>query len=326
MSYEAKALFLNSLEQDLSHMVTAADMAKVLSTVSDVLAGYEMEQRNQETGPDDLLDVYLSALSVEGRSEKTRERYRYSITRLMESVRVPTRHVTVYHLRGYLAQEKDRGISDSTLEGNRQIYCAYFNWLHRENLIPVNPAANLGAIKCQKKVKKAYSDVDLENLKTQCNSVRDRAIIAFLLSTGCRISEMTQLNKTDMDLVNYECKVLGKGNKERTVYFDAVTAMFIKEYLATRTDDYEALFVGKGSDRLTPGGVRDMLRKTGFRADVEKVHPHRFRRTFATTRAARGMPIQDIAHLLGHEKIDTTMKYIEQNEEDIKYSYRKYSK
>ena len=137
---------------------------------------------------------------------------------------------------------------------------------------------------------------------------------------------MTQLNRDSINISSCECKVLGKGNKERKVYFDSVTAMFLTKYLDSRTDDNEALFIGKRSERLRPGGVRYILHQIGVLANVENVHPHRFRRTFATTRAARGMSIQEIAWLLGHEKLDTTMKYIEKNDEDIKYSYRKFSK
>ena len=326
MSIEAKATLLKTMEQQLSTEITAADMSKVLTALADQLAGYQLTQTDPgDTGADDLLDAYMAAMQIQGRSPKTLERYRYIILRMLELVRVNTRNITVYHLRAYLAQEKARGISDRTLEGNRQVFSAYFNWLQREGLIQTNPTANLGAIKFAKKIKLTYSDIDIERLKYNCASLRDRAIVCFLKSTGCRISEMTQLNRDDIDLADLEVTVLGKGNKERTVYLDPVTGMLIGEYLNQRTDDHPALFIGKGTERLKPGGVRYMLCHLAERASVNHVHPHKFRRTLATNLIRHGMPIQEVAAILGHDKLDTTMQYVVLDKSDVKNSYRKYA-
>ena len=326
MSIEAKALLLKDMEQRLSTEITAADMGKVLSALADQLAGYQLMQTDPGVlDKDDLLDAYTAAMQIQGRSPKTIERYRYAILRMMKVVKVRTRSITVYHLRQYLAEEKARGISDRTLEGTRQVFSAYFNWLQREGLIDTNPTANLGAIKYQKKIKVTYTDIDIERLKYNCASIRDRAIVCFLRSTGCRISEMTQLNRNDIDLVNLECTVLGKGNKERTVYLDAVTGMLVKEYLAQRTDALPALFIGKGTERLKPGGVRYMLCHLAERASVNHVHPHKFRRTLATNLIRHGMPIQEVAAILGHDKLDTTMQYVVLDKTEVKNSYRKYA-
>ena len=326
MAIEAKAVLLKTLEKSLSTQITAADMEKVLSTVADKLSTFDVQQvENESNEKDDLLDAYVSAMQIQGRSPKTIERYTYIIRRMMEQVKTPTRNITVYHLRQYLAQEKARGISDRTLESTRQVFSAYFNWLQREGLIDGNPTANLGAIKYQKKIKSIYSDVDMERMKYSCKSVRDRAIICFLRSTGCRISEMTQLNRDDIDLINLECTVVGKGNKERTVYFDSITGMLIKEYLKSRTDLFPALFIGKGSERIKPGGVRYMLCNLANVSNVEHVHPHKFRRTLATNLIRHGMPIQEVAAILGHDKLDTTMQYVVLDKSDVKNAYRKYA-
>ena len=326
MSIEAKATLLKAMEHQLSTEITAADMSKVLTVLADQLAGYELTQTDPgNLGADDLLDAYTAAMQIQGRSPKTIERYRYIILRMMEMVKITTRSITVYHLRAYLAQEKARGICDSTLEGTRQVFSAYFNWLQREGLIQTNPTANLGAIKCAKKIKVTYSDIDIERLKFNCKSIRDRAIVCFLRSTGCRISEMTQLNRDDIDLAALEVTVLGKGNKERTVYLDQVTGMLIGEYLKSRTDDHPALFIGKGTERLKPGGVRYMLRHLAEDASVNHVHPHKFRRTLATNLIRHGMPIQEVAAILGHDKLDTTMRYVVLDKSDVKNSYRKYA-
>lgn len=326
MPFEAKAVLMRELESDLSTQVTAADMAKILGVVADRLGAYNIERRvDDDASSDDLLGAYMAAMQIEGRSPKTIERYRYIITRMMDFVKVTTRKVTVYHLRQYLASEKARGISDSTLEGDRQVFSAYFNWLQRECLIQQNPTANLGAIKCPKKQKDVYSDIDLEKLKFTASSKRDRAIIAFLQSTGCRINEMVQLDRDSVDLHALECIVLGKGNKERTVYLSSVAGMLLSQYLEQRLDNEKALFIGKGSARLTAGGVRFMLCKLAKKATVDHVHPHKFRRTLATSLIHHGMPIQEVAAILGHDKLDTTMQYVVLDKTDVKNSYRKYA-
>jgi site-specific recombinase XerD len=326
MAIEAKATLLSGLEQQLSSTITASDMAAVLSAVADQLEAYDVKQIDADDHTaDDLLDAYTAALRIGGRSEKTIARYRYLIGRMMQAVKVPTRSITVYHLRQYLAQEKQRGLSDRSLEGIRQVFNTYFNWLHRERLIDVNPVANLGAIKWPKKIKIIYSEVDIERMKFCCKSIRDRAIVGFLLSTGCRISEVMRLNRDDVDLVNLECKVFGKGAKERTVYFDAVTGMLLREYLAQRCDNLPALFVGQRSCRLTSDGVRHILKGLQARAHVEKVHPHKFRRTLATNLIRHGMPIQDVAAILGHDKLETTMEYVVLDQTEVKNNYRKYA-
>ena len=325
MSFEAKAELLNAMEQRLSGLITAADMAKVLTAMSDEMTRYDLTKTAEEDGTDDLLDAYMAAMKIQGRSAKTLERYRYIITRMGGAVRTPTRQITVYHLRSYLAEEKERGISDRTLEGLRQVFSAYFNWLQREGLIDRNPTANLGAVRYARKEKDIYSETDAEKLKFLCKSIRDRAIVLFLASTGCRVSEMTQLNRGDLDLGNLECKVIGKGNKQRTVYLSPVAGMVLREYLESREDDLEALFVGKRRERLTPHGVRAMLTVLAERAGVDHVHPHKFRRTLATNLIRHGMPIQEVAAILGHDKLDTTMQYVVLDKTDIKNAYRKYA-
>lgn len=325
MSIEVKAVFMHNIELELAVEIRFADMKKVLRILSKSLDNYDLIKTTAEIITDDLLDAYTSALEVGGRSAKTIERYRYILSKMMAAVNTPTRSITVYHLRKYLADEKERGISDRTLEGYRQVFSAFFSWLQRERLIDTNPCLNLSPIKYTKKQKDIYSDADFEKLKMNCETVRDRAIICFLQSTACRISEMTALNRGDVDLRTLECKVLGKGNKERIVYLNQVAGMMLKEYLDQRTDDCEALFIGKGTTRMTPHGIRKMLKNLGCDAEVDHVHPHKFRRTMATNLIKHGMPIQEVAAILGHDKLDTTMQYVVLDKTDIKYSYNKYA-
>lgn len=318
--------FLNQLEKELADRVTVEQMGGIRRAVMDVMDRFDMQEiRREDSGPDDLLECYLGALSVQCRSEKTIARYKYELERMMQGVGVPTRQITVYHLRGYLAHERERGIADSTLEGLRQVFSAYFNWLQREALIERNPATNLGSVKVAKKEKPRYSEIDMERLNRACENKRDLAILHFLASSGCRISEMCELNRDAVDLERLECIVHGKGNKERVVYLSEVAGMAIREYLASRTDGYEALFVGRLGERLQPGVVRFMLNSLGKAAGVEHVHPHRFRRTLATELSRRGMAIQEISRILGHEKIDTSLKYLDMNNDVVKANYRRYA-
>lgn len=328
MSIGSKTVFMKRLEENLRDKLTASDMSMTLSIVADQLASFDIEQIDHKSeGKDDLLRAYLSALQIQGRSEKTIEQYRYIISRMMSKLSVSTRDVTVYHLRDFLASEKKRGLADSTLEGRRQIISAYFNWLKREELISSNPVANLGAIKTAKKIKKVFTDIEIELLKTHAKTVRDKAIVCFLLSSACRVEEMTKLDISDVDFDNLECRVVGKGNKERIVYIDAITSMLLLNYLRCRTDDCNALFVSNTGirHRLTTDGVRRMLVKLGKAASVEHVHPHKFRRTKATDLIRHGMPIQEVASILGHDKLDTTMKYVVLDKSDVKNAYQKYA-
>ena len=327
MSLEINVSFLKDLERALYDRITAADLSTVLSVASDVLQHYEFARmlRMDESIGLDLLEAYTAALKVQCRSPRTVERYEYVINHLTRDLQTPIRNITVYHLRRWIAKEQERGISDGTLEGQREVFSAFFGWLWREGLIEKNPVNNLGAIKVQKKILKAYDPVEIENLKSVCCSLRDIAIVCFLLATGCRISEVTSLDKTKLDFVGKEVTVLGKGNKERIVYFDDVTAMHLQRYLDDRTDDNPALFVGRRNERLTPNGIRRMLNRLAAAAGVEHVHPHKFRRTLATTLIAHGMPIQEVAAILGHEKLDTTMKYVVLDKTSVKHDYRKFA-
>ena len=233
--------------------------------------------------------------------------------------------ITIHHIRKYLEKGKKRGLKDSTLDAKRQVLNAYFGWLWREGLIERNPMTNMGTIKIPKREKKIYTEAELEMLIRGCKTIRDQAIIHFLSSTGCRISEMTQLNRNDVDLFKLECTVRGKGDKERTVFLSAVAGLVLGEYLRSRKDEEEALFIGMRKERLEPCGIRWMLKELSKRTGVEHVHPHKFRRTRATNLCRHGMPIQTVAKVLGHEKIDTTMRYVIVEKEDMKNDLRRYA-
>ena len=325
MAIEAKTSFLRLIEKKLSATVTVDLMAKILSVVSDVMEGFDMREISIEEESDDMIECFLQALDVQGRSRKTIDHYRLILEKLMSETKVTARRITVYHLRSYLAKKKEEGLKDSTLSHFREVFSSFFGWLFREGLIEKNPVINLGCIKVAKEEKKVFTDIDMELMRRNCRRKVDKAIICFLASTGCRVAELVGLDRDAVDLDNLECVVRGKGNKERTVYMDTVTAMYIRHYLASRTDDNPALFVTRINERFQTGGIRDLLKRLENVSGVEHVHPHKFRRTLATNMAKRGMPIQTIASILGHEKIETTMEYIVLNKENTRMQYKQYA-
>jgi len=323
---DAKVSFMNQLKEQMADKLTMDQISGLMAATFRLLDHFEMiEMAAEDNEADNMLESYVAALRVECRSQKTIDRYVYVIGKLMDFAKVSTRRISVYHLRNYLAQEKERGICENTLEGYREIFSAYFNWLQRESLIDRNPCTNLGVIKVPKKEKKTYSDAELERLNWYCGNIRNRAILHFLRSTGCRISEVTELDRDAVALDALECVVHGKGNKERKVYLDEVAGMLLQQYLNERKDDSPALFVNRYGNRMKPGGVREMLKELAKKAGVEHVHPHKFRRTLATNLTRHGMPIQEVANILGHEKLDTTMKYVVLDDQNTKAQYRRFA-
>jgi len=327
MSIAAKQQYIRAVRERLKNVLTVTQWNTILAVMSEEADDFEIEQIERPNGEFslDLLNAFLEAKLTEGRSPKTISRYRYMLNDILTRINTPIRKITVYHLRSFLISERERGISDSTLNGYRSVLCSFFRWLHTESLIDRNPTANLGAIKCAKLVKMPYSDVEIERLKSACTNSRDVAIVTFLLATGCRISEAVGLNRDAINFANMSCKVFGKGSKERIVYLDAVAAMYLKRYLAERVDDDPALFYSRNHTRITVRGIQNMLCGLERETGIPNVHPHRFRRTLATNLINRGMPIQEVAHVLGHEKIDTTMRYVYIDDTNVCTSYRKYS-
>ena len=235
--------------------------------------------------------------------------------------------ITTYDLRFYLSMRRQQGkICNRTLDGMRRCYSSFFKWLTAERIIDHDPTLALGQIKYRKQIKKPYSAVELEKLRMSCTNCRDLALIDFLYSTGCRVSEVSRLDVADVDLETGECTVVGKGNKERPVYFDARTKIHLKNYLNSRNDSNKALFVSldEPHNRLKISGVEIRLRQLGRRLGISKVHPHKFRRTVATKAIDKGMPIEQVQSLLGHSQIDTTMHYAMVNQNNVKESHRRY--
>lgn len=324
MSVIAKQAFASELKERLYDKLTMKDADAVIAAVIEQMGRFDIEQLDQDDYSkeyEDMVNIYVDALRVEGRSERTLQRYKRELMKFNRFDPTPLRHITVFNLRQYFAAEKARGLSDNTVKGNREVFHAYFGWLHREGLLQSNPCGNLRSFKAKVEEKQPFSDIEIERLKSGCTNPKDRAIVSFLLSTGCRIGEVVKLNRDDIDFRTKEVKVCGKGNKERYVYFNDVTAMYLQMYLNTRTDDLDALFVSKFNRRMNEHSHQAKMRDLGKRVGIENVHPHRFRHTFASNLIRNGMPIQEVSILMGHARLETTQIYAHTSQERVKLSY-----
>lgn len=272
-----------------------------------------------------MLKKFVVTKCVEGLSENTIRRYVDENRKLINFLNKPLNEIATFDIRFYLANRRKDGISNRTLDGMRRCYSSFFGWLYREGLIDKNPCLGLAQIKYKKQVKKPFTSVELEKIKMCCKNKRDLALVSFLYSTGCRVSEVSKLNTSDVNFDTQECIVIGKGNKERTVYLSDVAIMHLQEYLDERKDLSEALFVGKGTERLGKTGIEALLKRIEKEIDVEDIHPHRFRRTLATNLLDRGMNIQDVAEILGHSDLKTTQIYCYISKDNVKTSYKKYA-
>ena len=328
MSIGAKVNFSNAIAESMSAILTVKQAEALREAIMKTMETYDVETvRTSEAMPSsmDALNAFLQAKRTEGCSAKTIAHYRYVISRFMKHMGVQESAVTVHHLRAYLASEEERGVSDKTRQNVRNVMCSYFGWLTDEELIRKNPTVNLHAIKAQKKVRTPFSATEIERILECCTSRRDTALVEFLLATGCRISEVVALNRDQIDLRSREVVVHGKGNKDRTVYMDDVTCMHMARYLADRTDDNDAAFISMRRERLTDDGARVILNRIADESGVEHVHPHRFRRTLATSLINRGMPIQEVATILGHANINITMTYVYMDDVKTKTSYMRHT-
>lgn len=274
-----------------------------------------------------LTESFLAAKRVEGCSEKSLAYYSSTIANALAKVAKPIGHITTDDLRLYLNDyQQQSGAGKVTIDNIRRILSSFFSWLEDENYIVKSPVRRIHKVKVGKTVKETYTDETLEIMRDNAECPRDLAIIDLLASTGMRVGELVRLNRDDIDFQNRECIVTGKGDKQRRVYFDARTKIHLQNYLNSRTDTDEALFVSLLAPytRLQISGVEVRLRRLGQKLNITKVHPHKFRRTLATMAIDKGMPIEQVQHLLGHQSLDTTLQYAMVNQNNVKISHQRY--
>lgn len=285
------------------------------------------EEVNATLTNEHLLDNFLAAKRIEGCSEKSLNYYRSTIEAMTVKVKKNVREMETDDLRTYLTEyQQEKNSSKVTVDNIRRILSSFFSWLEDEDYILKSPARRIHKVKAALTIKETYTDEALEKMRDSCEEPRDLALIDILASTGMRVGELVLLNRDDINFEERECVVFGKGSKERMVYFDARTKIHLQTYLQERTDDNPALFVSLRAPhkRLKIGGIEHRLRELGKRLKIEKVYPHKFRRTLATMAIDKGMPIEQLQQLLGHKRIDTTLQYAMVKQSNVKLAHRKY--
>ncbi len=317
---------ISEIQADLSLILDKGQMEILLRVLEQRLLPLETVDDSKEL-QGNMLPMFISAKRVEGCSDKSLRYYESTIRNMIERIDKSECQITTEDLRLYLDEYQKRGtVSKVTLDNVRRILSSFFAWLEDEDYIVKSPVRRIHKVKTGKTVKETYTDESLEIMRDHCDNTRDLAMIDLLASTGIRVGELVKLNRNDIDFENRECIVFGKGNKERKVYFDARTKIHLQRYISEREDDNDALFVSllKPFDRLQISGVEIRLRKIGRELNLHKVHPHKFRRTLATVAIDKGMPIEQVQQLLGHQSIDTTLQYAMVNQNNVKESHRRF--
>lgn len=321
-------IIIDVMQQMLPHLDNA-QMQKLQKVLEYTLHGCEitvLEENDNDNSQ--LVESFISAKRIEGCSEKTLKYYRTTIETMLISVDKSIRYIQTEDLRSYLINyQNEKQSSRVTIDNIRRILSSFFLVVRGRGIyILKSPVRRIHKVKTATNIKETYTDEDLEKMRDNCTELRDLAMIDMLASTGMRVGEMVLLNRNDIDFNERECIVFGKGSKERVVYFDARTKIHLQNYLMSRTDDNPALFVSLKSpyERLKIGGVEVRLREFGKQLGLQRVYPHKFRRTLATTAIDKGMPIEQLQQLLGHRKIDTTLQYAMVKQSNVKIAHRKY--
>ena len=323
------AKLMNQVLQAMSQTLGSQQLERLKDVLEATFKDVELIEKCESKVENDLsiVSTFLSAKRVEGCSEKSMLYYESTIQNALQAIGKGVKDISTDDLRKYLDDYQQRsGASKVTVDNIRRILSSFFSWLEEEFYIIKSPVRRIHKVKTGKVVKETYSDEALELMRDSCENSRDLALIDILASTGMRVGELVKLNRADIDFQNRECIVTGKGNKQRIVYFDARTKIHLQNYLRERKDDNQALFVTllAPHERLQISGVEIRLRHIGKELNMTKVHPHKFRRTLATMAIDKGMPIEQVQHLLGHQSLDTTLQYAMVNQSNVKMSHHKF--
>ncbi len=317
----------NEVVQEMLPFLNNAQLEKLQDVLRKVLSSHESTKKQGAEQEQDFVNLFLAAKRIEGCSEKSLNYYEATIRATLRNIDKEVRKVETEDIRAYLMDyQAQKHSSKVTIDNIRRILSSFFSWLEDEDYILKSPVRRIHKVKSTATIKETYSDEALELMRDHCMELRDLAMIDLLASTGMRVGEMVRINRDDIDFNERECVVLGKGDKQRIVYFDARTKIHLQSYLASRTDEDPALFVSLTAPhkRLYIGGVEKRLRNFGKQLGITKVHPHKFRRTLATMAIDKGMPIEQLQQLLGHKRIDTTLQYAMVKQSNVKLAHRKY--
>lgn len=269
-----------------------------------------------------IIKIYVGTILSEGKRRATAKTYEKFLLRFWNDINKPLIEVNTFDLRLWIARKKE-SVSLRTINTYCNYLSSFYGWLFKEEIIRKNPYEKIKTIPVKKSIKFPFTETEIDNMRFACNTVRDRAILELLLSSGIRIAELCSLNIQDIDLVKKEVRVYdGKGGKQRITYMNDLAARYLNEYLLSRKDNIECLFLSKKKNRVSKSTIAKMMRETGYRANVKNAHAHKCRRTFATTLYHRGADIKTIQILMGHESVETTMGYIYSDMGQIENKYK----
>ncbi len=335
-----KEVFYSNLRTSLYDVIPTEYIQKVMDVVTQQMGKFDLKLKPTEivvydNGDADILKRFFIAKATEGLTENSLRAYRQTIGLSLSKIGKHIKDVETDDVRLLLASLRLEGKSAAYQNFVRRSLSSFFGWITKEEFINKNPMLRIPNVREPKKVRQPFTEEELERLRQNADTVRNKAIIEFLYSTGCRVSEMCALNIEDVNFIDSEVMVLGKGKKYRMVYFSPRCKVILQEYLNQRTDTEKALFVSdysqmKGGikkdkiERLRASGVEVMVRRIGNKANIKDVHPHRFRRTAATLALKRGMKITDVQKMLGHSDIKTTTIYAISTDDEVKREHEKY--
>lgn len=324
-----KEKVIKEIEQKMASILNNEQKEKLKEVLLYTFYNIEVTSIKDELVEDttDYTKMFIAAKRIEGCSERTLNYYETTIKTMVEKLSKKVNSIETEDLRNYLSEyQAKNNCSKVTIDNVRRILSSFFAWLEDEDYIMKSPVRRIHKVKATQTVKETYTDEELEEMRDACIEIRDLAMVDFLASTGVRVGELVNLDRVDIDMQERSCVVLGKGGKEREVYFDARTKIHLQNYLNSRTDNNPALFVSllRPYDRLKISGVEIRLRELGKRINIKKIHPHKFRRTMATKAIDKGMPIEQVQVLLGHRKIDTTLQYAMVNQNNVRNSHKKF--
>lgn len=324
-----KEKVIKEIEQKMASILNNEQKEKLKEVLLYTFYNIEVTSIKDELVEDttDYAKMFIAAKRIEGCSERTLKYYETTIKTMIYKLSKKVNSIETEDLRNYLSEyQAKNNCSKVTIDNVRRILSSFFAWLEDEDYIMKSPVRRIHKVKATQTVKETYTDEELEEMRDACVEIRDLAMVDFLASTGVRVGELVNLDRVDIDMQERSCVVLGKGGKEREVYFDARTKIHLQNYLNSRIDNNSALFVSllRPYDRLKISGVEIRLRELGKRINIKKIHPHKFRRTMATKAIDKGMPIEQVQVLLGHRKIDTTLQYAMVNQNNVRNSHKKF--
>ena len=324
-----KEKVIKEIEQKMASILNNEQKEKLKEVLLYTFYNIEVTSIKDELVEDttDYSKMFIAAKRIEGCSERTLNYYETTIKTMVDKLSKKVNSIETEDLRNYLSEyQAKNNCSKVTIDNVRRILSSFFAWLEDEDYIMKSPVRRIHKVKATQTVKETYTDEELEEMRDACIDIRDLAMVDFLASTGVRVGELVNLDRVDIDMQERSCVVLGKGGKEREVYFDARTKIHLQNYLNSRIDNNSALFVSllRPYDRLKISGVEIRLRELGKRINIKKIHPHKFRRTMATKAIDKGMPIEQVQVLLGHRKIDTTLQYAMVNQNNVRNSHKKF--